>query len=325
MKPVKELTAMNSILRTGAAIAVLILAPNAVQAACAPSITAITDGVSIDQGGCHVQIQNPEIVPVGPTTEILVRNPADGTIGSDGGAIVTYVGTALSIHEGEITALQTNDGLQDGAIGSLQTDVGTLQGVVSGHTTAIGALQSQTALQQGQLDAHEGRLDANDTKNGEQDAAIATEKGRNDDQDTTLGQHDARITAEKDRNDTQDGTLATHTTQIAGHETRIGSLETVTAGHETRLNAHDALLSQHSAQLEDHSRGLAISMAMPDAWLSDKKSFGIFGAVGGFDDQTAVGFAAIGRIDETWTVNSKLGFDTEGKNFGWQVGAGAQW
>jgi hypothetical protein len=113
-------------------------------------------------------------------------------------------------------------------------------------------------------------------------------------------------------------TLGTHNSQIA-------ALNSLTASHGATLNAHGALLSEHSAKLEDHSKGLAIAMAMPDAWLSDKKRFGIFGAVGGFGDETALGFAAIGRIDETFSLNAKLGSDTEFKEYGWQVGVGAQW
>ena len=140
------------------------------------------------------------------------------------------------------------------------------------------------------------------------------------------------ITSQKSK-DRQQGPLEVVTSDSGGRLAtdggaifnQLGSLESASASHEVRLNAHDALLSQHSAQLEDHSKGLAIAMAMPDAWLSDKKRFGVFGAVGGFDDQTAVGFAAIGRIDETFSLNAKIGSDTEFKQFGWQVGVGAQW
>jgi hypothetical protein len=158
--------------------------------------------------------------------------------------------------------------------------------------------------QQASIDDHEARITTGEAKNVEQD-------GRLDGHDTTLTLHSTQIAQGVAHDAIQDG--------------RLGSLENVTAGHTAALNAHSALLSDHSAKLEDHSRGLAIAMAMPDAWLSDKKKFGIFGAVGGFDDETAMGFAAIGRLDETWSLNAKVGTDFEGKNFGWQVGAGAQW
>lgn len=112
---------------------------------------------------------------------------------------------------------------------------------------------------------------------------------------------------------------------LDAHTGQIGSLETVTAGHAKRLTAHDALLSEYAATLKDHARGLAIATAMPDAWLSDKKNFGVFASMGGFGDETAFGFAAIGRLDETFSVNAKLGADSSLKDFGWQVGMGAQW
>ena len=112
---------------------------------------------------------------------------------------------------------------------------------------------------------------------------------------------------------------------LDGHNTRIGSLETTAIEHDRRISANADAIANHAVHLDELDKGLAIAMAMPDAWLSDKKTFGIFGSVGGFNGETAVGFAAIGRIDETWSINGKLGTDTDFDQFGWQVGAGAQW
>ncbi len=125
-------------------------------------------------------------------------------------------------------------------------------------------------------------------------------------------------------------------TSQTSKDRQIGSLEVVTSDSGgrlatdggaifSRLDSQSALLSQHSATLEEHEKGLAIAMAMPDAWLSDKKHFGIFGSVGGFGGETALGLAAIGRLNETWSVNGKLGSDMDFDQFGWQVGFGAQW
>jgi hypothetical protein len=158
-----------------------------------------------------------------------------------------------------------------------------------------------------------------------------------DDHQVTLGTKDETIRApgiasDKSRNRQQGpvevvtsdsgGRLATDGGEIFG---RLGSLEGGASAHSALLSQHSATLAAHSDKLEDHAKGLAIAMAMPDAWLSDKKRFGIFGAVGGFDNETALGFAAIGRIDETWSLNAKFGGDTEFKQFGWQAGFGAQW
>ncbi len=91
------------------------------------------------------------------------------------------------------------------------------------------------------------------------------------------------------------------------------------------LDAHSALLSQHSATLEEHARGIAIAMALPDAWIESNKRFAIAGSVGGFGDETAIGAAAILRLDDVWSVNGKFGSDTSFEEFGWQVGARASW
>lgn len=160
----------------------------------------------------------------------------------------------------------------------------------------------------------------------------------------TLGTKDETIRAEgiasqksKDRQQgplqvvTSDagGRLATDGGQIFStlgtHNSQIAALEGLAASHGATLNAHSAMLSSHAARLDEHAKGIAISMALPDAWLSDKKRFGIFGSVGGFEGETAVGFAAIGRIDETFSLNAKVGADTDFDHVGWQVGVGAQW
>jgi hypothetical protein len=114
------------------------------------------------------------------------------------------------------------------------------------------------------------------------------------------------------------GTLTTHNAQIS-------QLYTLSAQQGAMLSDHSRLLTDHTNQLGEHGKAIAISLSMPDAWLSDKKRFGIFGSVGGFGDETALGFAAIGRIDNTWSVNAKFGTDTSFDQFGWQIGAGAQW
>jgi hypothetical protein len=95
------------------------------------------------------------------------------------------------------------------------------------------------------------------------------------------------------------------------------------SAHDAMLSQHAATLSDHSARLNEHEKGLAIAMAMPDAWLSDKERFAIAGNLGGFGDETAVGLAAIIRVDEHWSLNGKFGSDTQFEQFGWTVGARA--
>lgn len=144
-----------------------------------------------------------------------------------------------------------------------------------------------------------------------------------DDHQVTLGTKDETIRAEG-------------ITSEKSKARQVGPTELVTSdsggrlatdGGETfrQINANSDAIASHGVRLDELDKGLAISMAMPDAWLSDTKKFGIFGSVGGYNGETALGFAAIGRIDETWSINGKLGTDTDFEQFGWQVGAGAQW
>lgn len=104
-----------------------------------------------------------------------------------------------------------------------------------------------------------------------------------------------------------------------------GNLGTDGGATNRAITANTALLSQHSATLEEHARGIAIAMALPDAWIESNKRFAIAGSVGGFGDETALGAAAILRLDDVWSVNGKLGSDTSFEEFGWQVGARASW
>lgn len=124
-----------------------------------------------------------------------------------------------------------------------------------------------------------------------------------------------------------DGTLASDGGQIWDtldtHNGQITALENLATAQGAQINAHSALLSQHSARLDTQAKGIAISMALPDTWLGDKEKFAVMGNIGGFDGETAIGFGAIGRIDQTWSLNARLGADTEFKEFGWSVGARA--
>lgn len=126
------------------------------------------------------------------------------------------------------------------------------------------------------------------------------------------------ITSEKSRA-RQSGPLELVTTDA------FGNLASDAGQTFSQINANTALLSQHSAQLETQGKGIAIAMAMPDAWLGDKERFSIAGSVGGFDGETAIAFAAIVRIDQTWSLNAGLGADTSFEEFGWKVGARAGW
>lgn len=156
--------------------------------------------------------------------------------------------------------------------------------------------------------------------------------------DATVGHNNSTaIGAGAKSTDTNQVTLGTKSETISApgitsqlsKDRQVGSLELVTSDAQGRLATDGGSvfnrLNAFGTRLDEHAKGLAISMAMPDVWLSDKKRFGIFGGVGGFEGETALGFGVIGRIDETFTLNAKGGADTDFDHFGWQVGVGAQW
>ncbi len=171
----------------------------------------------------------------------------------------------------------------------------------------------------------DGRLTGVENKNTEQDGRLNGVENKNKEQDKRLDQND--------KTDKKQwfaiGGLA-HDNYKQWHA--IGKLDVKNDQQDMRLNAHEAILSQHSATLGAHSRrldkhekGLAIAMSMPDTWLSDKEKFAIAGNIGGFGDETALGFAMIGRVNETWSLNMGVGTDTSGDEFGWKAGARAGW
>lgn len=126
--------------------------------------------------------------------------------------------------------------------------------------------------------------------------------------------------------DRQVGSLEVVTSDAQGNlATDGGAIYNQLGQYGNTLDSHSAMLSAHSKKLEEHAKGIAIAMSLPDAWLEEKKRFAIAGSVGGFDGETAIGAAVILRLDETWSINGKLGSDTEFDQFGWTVGARASW
>lgn len=218
-------------------------------------------------------------------------------------------------------------------------DVTVLQGIAVTHGTDIAALQtgkadvtyvdSQNAAQDTIINQKADTTYV-DSQNGAQDAVIATKAstayvdGQNAAQDTVIATK-ASTTYVNSQNAIQDN-------RLNSFNGTGGSLETWASGVDSTLNAHGAMLSDHAVQLgkihgtlSEHAKGIAIATAIPDAWLSDKESFAIAGGIGGFGDETALGLIAIGRIDNTWSLNAGLGADTEFKEFGWKAGVRAGW
>jgi hypothetical protein len=138
---------------------------------------------------------------------------------------------------------------------------------------------------------------------------------------TTIRAEGITSQASKDR---QTGPVELVTSDAGGNlATDGGAVFNQIGAHGNTLDAHTAMLSTHSRRLGELERGLAVAMAMPDAWLSDKERFAVAGNIGGFGDEMAFGLAAIVRIDSTWSANAKAGVSADGGEFGWTLGARA--
>lgn len=158
----------------------------------------------------------------------------------------------------------------------------------------------KTAKNTSDIAAHETRITQTEAKNGEQD-------GKLDDHETRITKNTSDIATTNDRLNSFNGTG--------------GSLETWATGTDAHLATVDRRLDNIDAMLGKHARGLAIAMALPDAWLSDHEKFALAFNVGGFDSETAFGAAAIFRINHNWSGNMKIGTDSGFNEIGWTVGA----
>jgi hypothetical protein len=219
---------------------------------------------------------------------------------------------------GELDGLASRNNEQDGRLNGIDTALASHNASIASHDARITATENKNTEQ-------DGRLTGVENKNTEQDGRLNGVENKNKEQDKRLDQND--------KTDKKQwfaiGGLAHENHQ---QWKAIGGLAAWNQEQDMRLNAHEAILSQHSATLGAHSRrldkhekGLAIAMSMPDTWLSDKEKFAIAGNIGGFGDETALGFAMIGRVNETWSLNMGVGTDTSGDEFGWKAGARAGW
>lgn len=189
---------------------------------------------------------------------------------------------------------------------------------VTSQGAAITGLQASDAAQNVTLTAHGAAIASHAATLANHETRITSTEAVNAAQQTTINTHTGQIAAVQDKNTEQDG-------RLDGHDTAIGTLEDTSAVHSAMLSDHAVQLGKIHGTLSEHAKGIAIATAMPDAWLSDKESFAIAGGIGGFGDETALGFIAIGRIDQTWSLNAGLGADTEFKEFGWKAGVRAGW
>jgi len=172
------------------------------------------------------------------------------------------------------------------------------------------------------VDLGVGSVDRNELSTGVKDELDGLRNDTNTNT-TTIGEHTETLTVHQN-------TLTLHSTELASLSSentvqngRLEDLEYTSNFHTSRLNSIDRSLADHTRRLDEQAKGLAIAMAMPDTWLSDKDNFAIAGNFGGFGDEMAFGFAMIGRLDQNWSLNAKVGSDVDFEQFGWSIGARA--
>ena len=257
---------------------------------------------------------------------VPVVNGINGIAIGDGAKVgreVPQVGTAASCSSGSVNSAGTGCNTSTAVFTPASADFVAKHTVYVDNGTALGAGASVQHNNSTAVGAGAKSTDTNQVTLGTKDETIRAEGI------TSQKSKDRQVGPREVVTSDSGGRLATDGGEIFN---RLGSLETVNVDQGSAINAHSALLSEHSATLADHGKrldsvekGLAIATAMPDTWLSDKQSFAIAAGVGGFGDEVALGFAAIGRIDETWSVNAGFGGDTEFKEFGWKAGVRAGW
>jgi hypothetical protein len=172
-------------------------------------------------------------------------------------------------------------------------------------------------------------IGANSSVQHDHSTAIGAGSSSTADHQVTLGTGEDTVRApgitSQTSKDRQSGPLEFVTTDADGNlASDGGAMAHWASATDGRLATHDMLLKSYGDKLKDHAKGLAIAAAMPDAWLSDSKNFGVFASFGGFDGETALGVAAIGRLSRSFSINAKIGTDTGFEHVGYQVGAGWQ-
>lgn len=156
--------------------------------------------------------------------------------------------------------------------------------------------------------------------------AIGADAESTDDHQVTLGTENDTIrakgvTTQKAKN-RQVGPVELVTTDSEGRlATDGGSTFAVIDDNRAAIAHNRDLIDDNTARLGKAEKGIAISNALPDTWLSDRENFAIGANLGFAGGETAIGMSMIGRLDEHWSLNGKMGADTSFDEVGGSIGA----
>lgn len=217
----------------------------------------------------------------------------------------------------------------------------------------IDRIQRTNIRQMHRLNNHDRRINQNtsdidglEAENGEQWSAIQESSEDIDQIQRTnirqmrrLNEHDRDISSLENENDRQQRQINTNNAvnwhqkrRLDDHDDAIGSLEDHNLVQDAAINAnssalmeHSKTLASHSRRLDDQEKGIAISIAMPDAYLNPLEKFAVAAGFGGYEGETAFGAIGAVRIDQTFSLYAGGGMSTDGDQFGWKAGARAGW
>lgn len=137
--------------------------------------------------------------------------------------------------------------------------------------------------------------------------AIGQNKAKNVEQDGRLNNHNNRINHNY-------GLIQDNAADIGVNSLAIGD-------NRSAIQDNRSAIENNTTRLGQVEKGLAISNALPDTWLSDNEDFALAASFGFAGDETAVGASTIVRVDHNWSLNGKFGADTSFEEYGGSVGA----
>jgi len=113
--------------------------------------------------------------------------------------------------------------------------------------------------------------------------------------------------------------ILNNTSRLSLAETNIGNNALGIADNATRItNVENALASQFD-EFNKANSGVAIALALPDAYLGNHENFAVAGGVGHFGNETGVAVNLIARGDYGWSFGAGIG--TSGGEVGTKVQA----
>ena len=120
--------------------------------------------------------------------------------------------------------------------------------------------------------------------------------------------------------------MSDNTTQISSNtgrlslaEANISSNSLAIADNSARISNTESILASQFDEFDKVNSGVAIALALPDAYLGNHENFAIAGGVGQFGSEIGFGMNLIARGDDGWSLG--LGVGTSGGEVGSKVQA----